>query len=152
MSYWLYDFLTDGKITTTGRAWLSFRGEGLLVALLIRGQQAQLDNEHLLRENLNVQFDLLKQQVAPHFLFNSLNTLKSLIRRGQPLDDIERELGLTLFYRCNRQWIVARQSVLEVEPYFNRKLLVRLRVTTAHSILVSKEKAPEFLRWLEGGR
>lgn len=30
-------------------------------------------------DNLNVQFELLKQQVKPHFLFNSLNTLKSMV-------------------------------------------------------------------------
>jgi PAS domain S-box-containing protein len=40
-------------------------------------------NTQLLRlqkENLQSQFDVLKQQVNPHFLFNSLNVLTSLIR------------------------------------------------------------------------
>lgn len=32
------------------------------------------------KENLQSQFDVLKQQVNPHFLFNSLNVLSSLIR------------------------------------------------------------------------
>lgn len=32
------------------------------------------------KENLQSQFDVLKQQVNPHFLFNSLNVLTSLIR------------------------------------------------------------------------
>jgi hypothetical protein len=32
------------------------------------------------KENLQSQFDMLKQQVNPHFLFNSLNVLTSLIR------------------------------------------------------------------------
>ncbi|AYD48265.1 sensor histidine kinase [Arachidicoccus soli] len=30
-------------------------------------------------DNLNAQFEILKQQVNPHFLFNSLNTLKSMV-------------------------------------------------------------------------
>jgi len=34
----------------------------------------------LQKENLQSQFDVLKQQVNPHFLFNSLNVLTSLIR------------------------------------------------------------------------
>jgi PAS domain S-box-containing protein len=34
----------------------------------------------LQKENLQSQFDMLKQQVNPHFLFNSLNVLTSLIR------------------------------------------------------------------------
>lgn len=91
-----YDLLTAaGPTTTVGWAGLSFQDDGLLVAILIRYihysyrlletyQQTQLDNEHLLRENLDAQFAVLKQQIAPHFLFNSLNTLKSLVRRQQP--------------------------------------------------------------------
>lgn len=43
-------------------------------------QKVELENEILKREKLNAQFQSLKQQVNPHFLFNSLNTLKSLIR------------------------------------------------------------------------
>jgi len=34
----------------------------------------------LQKENLQAQFDVLKQQVNPHFLFNSLNVLTSLIK------------------------------------------------------------------------
>jgi LytS/YehU family sensor histidine kinase len=35
---------------------------------------------NLQKENLQSQFDVLKQQVNPHFLFNSLNVLTSLIK------------------------------------------------------------------------
>ena len=40
--------------------------------------QTQLIN--LQKENLQTQYDVLKQQVNPHFLFNSLNVLTSLIK------------------------------------------------------------------------
>lgn len=43
---------------------------------LSRSEKAR---EELLRINLHAQYDSLKQQVNPHFLFNSLNTLSSLI-------------------------------------------------------------------------
>ncbi|MDT8323620.1 MAG: histidine kinase [Bacteroidota bacterium] len=46
-----------------------------------RGQDAQLAAERLQRENLQLRFETLKQQLNPHFLFNSLNTLSSLIGR-----------------------------------------------------------------------
>jgi two-component system, LytTR family, sensor kinase len=40
-----------------------------------------LEETHKLQEaNTKAQFDILKQQVNPHFLFNALSTLKSLIR------------------------------------------------------------------------
>lgn len=38
-----------------------------------------LENEHLKTENLQIQLNSLKNQLNPHFLFNSLNTLSWLI-------------------------------------------------------------------------
>ncbi|MCC8146481.1 MAG: histidine kinase [Bacteroidales bacterium] len=42
-------------------------------------QQTLLENETLMLENMRSRFHALKSQVDPHFLFNSLNTLNSLI-------------------------------------------------------------------------
>lgn len=42
------------------------------------------ETEELKKANLQSQFDMLKNQVNPHFLFNSLNTLSSLIEEDQP--------------------------------------------------------------------
>lgn len=39
----------------------------------------RVELEGIKMDNLNAQFDLLKQQVNPHFLFNSLSTLKSMV-------------------------------------------------------------------------
>lgn len=50
--------------------------------LLLGYEKLQLEEENLQLENENilVQFDTLKNQVSPHFLFNSLNALASLIK------------------------------------------------------------------------
>lgn len=42
-------------------------------------QQVGIELERAKSENLLAQFELLKQQVNPHFLFNSLNTLKYMV-------------------------------------------------------------------------
>jgi len=42
----------------------------------------ELENEKLKRESLQTQFESLKNQVSPHFLFNSLNALQTLIREA----------------------------------------------------------------------
>lgn len=42
-------------------------------------KDAMLNAEELKKANLQIQFDSLKNQVNPHFLFNSLNTLSSLV-------------------------------------------------------------------------
>jgi two-component system LytT family sensor kinase len=42
-------------------------------------QQSKLENEHLKQESLRAQLFSLQQQVSPHFLFNSLSTLKTMV-------------------------------------------------------------------------
>lgn len=61
-------------------------------------QQVKLQLEKIKTDNLNAQYELLKQQVNPHFLFNSLNTLKSMI----DVHDIQASdfvVKLSNFYR-----------------------------------------------------
>ncbi len=57
----------------------------LFLHLLYQNHVAKLMNielEKVKSENLMAQFELLKQQINPHFLFNSLNTLKSMVETG----------------------------------------------------------------------
>lgn len=65
------------------------------------------------------------------------------------LDELENLLSTVQFYRANRQFIVRFEAVKELEPYFNRKLLVRLRLPTPEPLIISKAKAGDFMRWLE---
>jgi len=46
--------------------------------LLLMLQQSKLENEYLKQKNLQAQLSSLRQQISPHFLFNSLNTLSTL--------------------------------------------------------------------------
>ncbi len=45
-----------------------------------RNQSFLLQNQTLKTENIRAQFEILKQQISPHFLFNSLSSLRSMIR------------------------------------------------------------------------
>lgn len=59
----------------------------LIIVLLSTSQlnsinQRQLtlfENERLMADNIRIRFEVLKNQVNPHFLFNTLNTLDGLI-------------------------------------------------------------------------
>jgi two-component system, LytTR family, sensor kinase len=55
-----------------------------------RKNEILLENEHLKNENLQVQLSSLKNQLNPHFLFNSLNTLSWLI--NEDVDKSQRYL------------------------------------------------------------
>ncbi len=46
-----------------------------------RSQQSLVKAERLERENSQIRFETLKSQLNPHFLFNSLNVLSSLIKK-----------------------------------------------------------------------
>jgi DNA-binding LytR/AlgR family response regulator len=65
------------------------------------------------------------------------------------LEQIQQLLSELHFYRLNRQYLINFKAIREVEHYFARKLLVKLSIPTVEKLLVSKEKATSFLRWLE---
>lgn len=69
---------------------------------------------------------------------------------NKTLDEIQQITG-TDFYRANRQIIINRNAIKNVEQYFSRKISVVLTVPFETIITVSKEKIPHFLEWLEGG-
>lgn len=62
-------------------------------------KQSIATNEKLKQENIASQLEALKNQVNPHFLFNSLNTLASIIPEDQE-KAVEFVKKLSLVYRC----------------------------------------------------
>src|SRR5262249_52278713 len=61
-------------------------------------QQVGVELERTTTANLWAQYELLKQQVNPHFLFNSLNTLKYMVESGDK-QAVTFILKLSNFYR-----------------------------------------------------
>jgi len=94
----------------------------------------QIETARIMREQLNLQFEALKKQMSPHFLFNSLNTISSLIYRSNNLAEaFIRKLAQTY------------QSVLN---YHDRQLIpldAELELVESYGYLMSVryEKAME---------
>ncbi|MGN6397190.1 MAG: sensor histidine kinase [Mucilaginibacter sp.] len=61
-------------------------------------QYVSMELERIKSDNLAAQYELLKQQVNPHFLFNSLNTLKAMVETGDA-EAVDFILKLSNFYR-----------------------------------------------------
>lgn len=87
-------YLEKEFVTLLSKDWMSFLKFPLLitffVSLVIQGRhfllswkQEAINVEKLKNQNLSSQFESLKNQVNPHFLFNSLNALSSLVYKDQ---------------------------------------------------------------------
>jgi hypothetical protein len=63
-----------------------------------QNQQVGIALERARMENLGAQYELLRQQVNPHFLFNSLNTLKYMVESAD-VHTVDFVLKLSDFYR-----------------------------------------------------
>ncbi len=66
----------------------------------------------------------------------------------QNLDTIESQLDPDLFFRANRQFIVAKSSIKELSLYFNGKLSVKVIPPPPEKIIVSKAKSTSLKKWL----
>lgn len=64
------------------------------------------------------------------------------------LDEVMNQLDPELFFKANRQYIVARSAIKDISIWFGGKLLLNLFVDTPEKIVVSKAKASELKTWL----
>lgn len=67
------------------------------------------------------------------------------------IDEVERVLDPQTFFRINRQMILHRDAIHEMEPFFNRRVIITLKVPTTVRPLVSRLKVGLFLGWVEKG-
>lgn len=65
------------------------------------------------------------------------------------MEDLDTQLDPNQFFRANRQFIVARASIREAELYFNGRLQLKLQPTPKEPVLISKERAGLFKKWIE---
>ncbi|WP_316819272.1 LytTR family DNA-binding domain-containing protein [Pedobacter nyackensis] len=65
------------------------------------------------------------------------------------LEQLETILNPAQFFRVNRNYIINREIIQNIEHYFNRKLYVNTKGATPEKVIISKIKAKPFLKWLE---
>ena len=67
---------------------------------------------------------------------------------AKTLEQIYVSLNPTLFFRANKQFIIARESVIKITIWFDSRLLIDLDTDVPERIYVSKNKASEFKMWI----
>lgn len=96
---------------------LIITGTNYIVHLILRQQKIIVENQQLKLDNILGQYESLKNQLNPHMLFNSLNTLQSVIRENQD-KAIEYISELSLVLRYMLQKDASDKSTLEEELKF----------------------------------
>ena len=67
----------------------------------------------------------------------------------ESMDEIEELLNPSLFYRANRQFIVHVDAIQSVRPRENSKLTLTLKPPIKQEVDVSRDKAPDFRKWMD---
>ncbi|MEM9821578.1 MAG: LytTR family DNA-binding domain-containing protein [Bacteroidota bacterium] len=87
---------------------------------------------------------------SEHGLTRCVTNQNKKFRLQESLDVIEKQLDPKLFFRTNRQFVVNRSAIKDIEFYFNGRLLLNLILGAQEKILISKAKAGKFKEWLAG--
>jgi sensor histidine kinase YesM len=130
----------------------SFFGSALVLGciyimrLIYLKQTADLEVEKLRSESLQSQFESLKNQVSPHFLFNSLTALKALVAESPEtadkyIDHLSGVLRYTL-QSNEKQTVTLAEEIESTESYI---YLVRMRYD--RNLTIVSETDPQFLSY-----
>ena len=90
------------------------------------------------------------------YFFIDYGTVKSISYENKAynmdntLDELEGMLNPEIFFRANRQFIISRKAIKDIDLWFNNRLSVNLKVSVPEKILVSKARVPEFKSWFGG--
>ncbi|QMW05001.1 LytR/AlgR family response regulator transcription factor [Spirosoma foliorum] len=64
------------------------------------------------------------------------------------LEELEDMLDPSLFFRVNRQFLISINSVQQIHSYFHHKLKLVLKPAPTDEVLVSRERATDFRKWM----
>ncbi len=106
--------------------------------------QANIESEQKVRERLKLQYEILKSQLSPHYLFNTLNTIASLIHRdAATTEGFIRKFAETFSYIMNshqKELVSMVDEVNFIKAYY---FLLRIRFEKALQLEINIDKRIE---------
>ncbi|TFG78060.1 MAG: hypothetical protein E4H26_02795 [Flavobacteriales bacterium] len=113
---------------------------GILRLQLIQKESA-IENERLKQQNLQNELTALKNQIDPHFLFNSLNSLNCLIRDNEEATAFVSKLSFMYRYILqsgDRDLVTVKEELKFLESYTH---LIKARYRNRFSIEIDVDHA-----------
>jgi sensor histidine kinase YesM len=114
---------------------------------LFHNYQIQMDNEMLLKTNAETRYEVLKNQVNPHFLFNSFNTLSSLIQNNQD-KAVDYVNNMSDVFRYVLESSKKEQVTVDEEIRYLQAYIQMLKGRFGEKLQFKVEIAPDFLQFL----
>ena len=143
--YELYDDFTGNNLYVRDERLLLFILVILLLALIVLSrnlrykQQIRTDleeRERLIKQNLQNELAALKNQINPHFLFNSLNSLNSLIRDNKKATNFVNQLSYMYRYilqSSHHNLVDINEELKFIESYL---FLIKMRYRDRFSVVI----------------
>jgi two-component system LytT family response regulator len=67
-----------------------------------------------------------------------------------PLEDVEQQVDPDRFFRASRKYLIERRSIQSVSVHLNGRYKISLQPVIKDELQVSRDRAPEFRKWLGG--
>jgi len=97
-------------------------------------------------------YPLLTETILYFYTSNEKVTAYTSDGRQHPidktLDTLSEQLDGQLFFRANRQFIISRKAIKDIDLWFGSRLSVNLTITIPERIIISKTKTPLFKKWI----
>ena len=87
------------------------------------------------------------------YIYIDLNIVKAVTFEDKSyvmqytMDELTAMLNPKDFYKANRQFIIARKAIKDIDLWFNSRLSINLKPTAPEKILVSKARITDFKLW-----
>lgn len=109
-----------------------------------RWKKQSIETEQIKSEQLRAELSTLKNQISPHFLFNSLNTLAALIHEN-PNQAVRFTEKLSEVYRYILQYKDREVVRLSTEVHFTEAYIFLLKMRFERGLEVHIDLSPEML-------
>ena len=91
------------------------------------------------------------------YIFIDLNIVKAVTFEEKTfvlqytMDELTTQLNPKDFYKANRQFIIGRRTIKDIDLWFNSRLSINLKPSAPEKVLVSKARISDFKIWFGNG-
>jgi len=122
------------------------------LASLIKNEKSEYRKRFLIQSNESF-FHLPIEQIAFFYSMQGITFAVTFEKREYPinfsLENLKEQLNPEYYFKINRQIIINIEGIKRVHTYFNGKLKLETKPEHSEEIIVGKDKAASFKRWLD---